>query len=82
MTAVQTLKAADALLPVTILVPHEFLATHLQQAVAKAGDGYLGLHVFTLSEFAKERAEHPLRAGRATTSLVCGCAAGHQEIAC
>ena len=60
VTAVQTLKAADALLPVTILGPHKFLAAHLRQAVAKAGSGYLGLHVFTLSEFAKNRAEHTL----------------------
>ena len=65
VTAVQTLKAADALLPVTILVPHEFLAAQLRQTVAKAGSGYLGLHVFTLSEFAKDRAEHTLlREGR------------------
>jgi hypothetical protein len=37
VTAVQTLKATDPLLPVTVLVPHEFLSARLQQVVARAG---------------------------------------------
>jgi ATP-dependent helicase/DNAse subunit B len=57
VTAVQTLKAADPLLPVTILVPHQFLASHLQRAVAQAGSGYLALQFVTLSDFTKEIAD-------------------------
>ena len=57
VTAVQTLKATDPLLPVTVLVPHEFLAARLQQLVARAGKGHLGLHLLTLSEFAARIAE-------------------------
>ena len=60
VTAVQTLKAADALLPVTILVPHKFLAAHLRQVVATAGYGYLGLYIVTLRDFAKDHAERSL----------------------
>lgn len=60
VTAVHALKATDPLLPVTMLVPHEFLATRVGRAVAKAGNGYLGLHILTLGEFAKERAARSL----------------------
>src|SRR6476659_9126002 len=57
VTAVQTLKAAEPLLPVTILVPHAFLAAHVHRVIARAGNGVLGLHVITLSEFVREVAE-------------------------
>ena len=60
VTAIQTLKATDALLPITLLVPHEFLVAHLRRTVAKAGNGHLGLRIFTLSDFAKNTAEHVL----------------------
>jgi ATP-dependent helicase/DNAse subunit B len=63
VTAVQTLKAADPLLPVTILVPHQRLATQLQFSVARAGNGYLGLQIVTLSDFAKEVAQPGLLQG-------------------
>lgn len=57
VTAVQTLKAADPLLPITILVPHSFLALHLQLTIPQTGKGYLGLQIVTLSDFTKEIAE-------------------------
>ncbi len=60
VTAVLTLKAAEPLLPVTILVPHEFLATHLRRVLAQAGDGIVELPIITLSEFARATAEDAL----------------------
>ncbi|MCS6926030.1 MAG: exodeoxyribonuclease V subunit gamma [Candidatus Binatia bacterium] len=52
VTAVQTSKRADPLLPLTILVPHAMLGAHLRRAVAQAGEGHLGLYIYTLAEFA------------------------------
>lgn len=57
VTAVQTLKAADPLIPLTILVPTDLLATHLRRAVASAGQGHLGLYACTLIDFVREVAE-------------------------
>ncbi len=53
VTAVQTIKTADPLLPLTILVPHAFLGAHLRRAVARAGHGHLGLYTYTLTDFAQ-----------------------------
>lgn len=60
VTAVLTLKAAEPLLPVTILVPHEFLATHLRRVLAQAGDGIVELQIITLGEFTRAVAEDAL----------------------
>ncbi|MBM4256029.1 MAG: hypothetical protein FJ147_09045 [Deltaproteobacteria bacterium] len=57
VTAVQTLKTVEPLLPVTILVPHQFLAASLQCAIAQAREGYLGLQIVTLGDFIKETTE-------------------------
>jgi len=54
VTAVQTLKGADPLTPLTILVPTDLLATQLRRTVAKAGRGHLRLSTFTLSDLAYE----------------------------
>lgn len=52
VTAVQTSKKADPLLPLTVLVPHALLGVHLRRAVAQAGEGHLGLYIYTLADFA------------------------------
>ncbi|MEW6301398.1 MAG: hypothetical protein AB1671_27310, partial [Thermodesulfobacteriota bacterium] len=53
VTAVQTIKTADPLLPLTVLVPHALLGAHLRRAAARAGHGHLGLYTYTLADFAR-----------------------------
>lgn len=53
VTAVQTIKTADPLLPLTVLVPHALLGAHLRRAAAEAGHGHLGLYTYTLADFAR-----------------------------
>lgn len=60
VTAVQALRTADPLIPLTVLVPSDLLALHLQRAVAWAGRGHVGLQVRTLTAFARELAEDDL----------------------
>src|SRR5713101_5037248 len=58
VTAVQALKTADPLAPLTVLAPGNLLALRLRRAVAWAGQGHVGLQVFTLIDFAREVAEN------------------------
>jgi len=60
VTAVQTLKNADPLAPLTVLVPGDLLALQLQRVVARTGRGHAGLRVFTLLDFAREIVEDSL----------------------
>jgi ATP-dependent helicase/DNAse subunit B len=60
ITAVQALKTADPLAPVTVLVPNALLASYLRGVVAKAGQGHLGLSFLTLRDFAHGLAENTL----------------------
>ena len=60
VTAVQALKTADPLAPLTVLAPSNLLALRLRRAVAWAGRGHFGLRSFTLSDFAREVAEDTL----------------------
>lgn len=60
VTAVQTLKTADPLAPLTVLVPNDLLAQHLSRVVARAGHGHPGLHIFTLTDFARAITERTL----------------------
>ena len=60
VTAVQALKTADPLAPLTVLAPGNLLALRLRRAVAWAGQGHVGLQVFTLIDFAREVAEDTL----------------------
>ena len=60
VTAVQALKTADPLAPLTVLAPSDLLALRLRRAVAWAGSGHVGLYIFTLLDFARETAEGPL----------------------
>ena len=52
ISAIQTLKAADPLTVLTIIVPNDLLGTQLSQEVVWAGDGYIGLRFVTLVDFA------------------------------
>lgn len=60
IAAVQAVQAAQSLSPLTILVPHDSLAEHLRQAIARAGRGQLGVRFFSLTAFARECAEDRL----------------------
>jgi ATP-dependent helicase/nuclease subunit B len=60
VTAVQALKTADPLAPLTVLAPGNLLALRLRRAVAWAGRGHVGLQVFTPIDFAREVAEDTL----------------------
>jgi len=60
VTAVQALKTADPLAPLTVLAPSDLLALRLRRAVAWAGLGHVGLYIFTLLDFAREIAEGTL----------------------
>ena len=53
VTAVQALKTADPLAPLTVLTPSNLLALRLRRAVAWAGRGHFGLRSLTLSDFAQ-----------------------------
>ena len=52
IAAVHTLKAADSLTPITIIVPSDVSGSQLSSAIAGAGDGHLGLRVTTLLDYA------------------------------
>jgi ATP-dependent helicase/nuclease subunit B len=52
VTAVQAVKNADPLMPLTVLIPNDLLGLRLRRAVAQAGAGHLGLSAYTLSDFA------------------------------
>ncbi len=60
IAAVQTVQTAQPLIPLTILVPHDSLADHLRQAIARAGRGHVGVRFFRLIDFAHECAEDRL----------------------
>ncbi|MBI3302353.1 MAG: hypothetical protein HYZ72_09815, partial [Deltaproteobacteria bacterium] len=60
VTAVQALKTADPLAPLTVLAPGNLLALRLQRAVDWAGQGHFGLRIFTLIDFAREVVEDTL----------------------
>ena len=52
LSAIQTLKAADPLTALTVIVPNDLLGTQLSQEVVWAGGGYIGLRFVTLVDFA------------------------------
>jgi hypothetical protein len=57
VTAVKTVKDADPLAPVSVIVPSTLLATRLRRAIAWAGQGHFGLRLCTLTDFARDVAE-------------------------
>lgn len=60
IAAVQTVQTAQPPRPLTILVPHDSLADHLRQAIARAGRGHVGVRFFNLIDFARECVEDRL----------------------
>ena len=70
IAAVQTLKAADALTPLTIIVPSGLIGSQLSTAIARAGDGHLGLRFTTLTDFAVRRTEERLRRKRRVSAAL------------
>jgi RecB family exonuclease/superfamily I DNA/RNA helicase len=60
VTAVQTLKNADPLAPVTIVAASPLLALRLRRACAWAGAGHFGLRACTLDEFVRRTAEEAM----------------------
>ena len=60
VTAVKTVKDADPLAPVSVIVPSTLLATRLRRAIAWAGQGHFGLRLCTLTDFARDVAEDDL----------------------
>ena len=52
IAAVHTLKAAAPLTPLTIIVPSDVTGAQLGSAVARAGDGHIGLRFTTLRNYA------------------------------
>ncbi len=61
IAAVHTLKAADPLAPLTIIVSSDVLRAQLSTAIARAGDGYIGLRFTTLIDYAAHLTEARLR---------------------
>ncbi len=61
VTAVHTLKAADSLTPLTIIVPSDVIGSQLSNAIARAGDGHIGLRFTTLLNYAVRLTEARLR---------------------
>ncbi len=61
VAAVHTLKAADSLTPLTIIVPSDVVGSQLSNAIAKAGNGHIGLRFTTLLDYAVRLTEAPLR---------------------
>ena len=57
IAAVHTLKAADPLAPLTIIVSSDALKAQLSTAIARAGDGYIGLRFTTLIDYAAHLTE-------------------------
>ncbi len=71
ISAIQTLKAADPLTALTVIVPNDLLGTQLSQEVVWAGDGYIGLRFVTLVDFAAGIADGALaQAGQQRVSDV------------
>ena len=71
ISAIQTLKAADPLTALTVIVPNDLLGAQLSQEVVWAGDGYIGLRFVTLVDFAAGIAEGALaQAGQQRVSDV------------
>ena len=60
VTAVKTVKDADPLAPVSVIVPSTLLATRLRRAIAWAGQGHFGLRLCTLTDFARDVVEDDL----------------------
>ncbi len=61
IAAVHTLKAADPLAPLTIIVPSDVVGSQLNCVIAKAGDGHIGLRFTTLIDHAARLTEARLR---------------------
>ena len=61
VAAVHTLKAADSLTPLTIIVPSDVVGLRLSNAIARAGDGHIGLRFTTLLDYAARLTEARLR---------------------
>ena len=61
IAAVHTLKAADSLTPLTIIVPSDVVGSQLSNAIARAGDGHIGLRFTTLLNYAVRLTEARLR---------------------
>ena len=61
VAAVHTLKAADSLTPLTIIVPSDVVGSRLSTAIARAGDGHIGLRFTTLLDYAVRLTEARLR---------------------
>ncbi len=61
IAAVQTLKAADPLTSLTIIVPSDIIGSQLSIAIARAGDGHIGLRFTTLTDYAVRLTETRLR---------------------
>lgn len=61
VAAVHTLKAADSLTPLTVIVPSNVVGSQLSNAIARAGDGHIGLRFTTLLDYAIRLAEARLR---------------------
>ncbi len=61
IAAVHTLKAADPLTPLTIIVPSHVVGSQLNCVIAQAGDGHIGLRFTTLLTHAARLTEARLR---------------------
>ena len=61
VAAVHTLKAADSLTPLTIIVPSDVVGSQLSNAIARAGSGHIGLRFTTLLDYAVRLTEARLR---------------------
>ncbi|MCY4390344.1 MAG: PD-(D/E)XK nuclease family protein [Desulfurellaceae bacterium] len=61
VAAVHTLKAADSLTPLTIIVPSDVVGSQLSNAIARAGNGHIGLRFTTLLDYAVRLTEARLR---------------------
>ncbi len=61
IAAVHTLKAADAFTPLTVIVPSDTIGTQLSTAIARAGNGHIGLRFTTLTDCAARLTEDRLR---------------------
>ncbi len=61
IAAVHTLKTADPLTPLTIIVPSDVIGTQLSAAIARAGNGHIGLRFTTLLDYAARLTEARLK---------------------
>ncbi len=61
IAAIHTLKAADPLTPLTIIVPSDIIGSQLSTAIARAGNGHIGLRFTTLIDYAARLTEARLR---------------------